>query len=204
MNTNIHGDNAMAGTANDGGGRRRSLWKGPALFTALVLLIPLLGNLLVDGWHWEPRGFVLFGAIIFGLGLTYQLVTRRVDLIAYRAAVVVALTATFILFWANFVQSADDINPYAMRYYLALMVGIVGVAIARFRAAGMARAMFATALAQALILAMVLTIRNSQVTSWTPAELRGYGGNAFLGLLFVGAALLFRKAGREASAPGAV
>jgi hypothetical protein len=206
MNTNIHSGNTMAGSTNDGGGRRRSRWKGPALFAALLLLIPLLGNQFVEGWNWLPRAFVLFGTLLFGLGLSYQLVTRNVDRIAYRAAVVMALAAGFMLFWGNFVQAADDVNPnpYAFRYYVALMVGIIGVVIARFRPDGMARALFAAALTQALVLVMVLAMRNSQVTSFTPAELRGYVGNAFFCLLFVGSALLFRKAGREESAQGAV
>jgi hypothetical protein len=68
----------------------------------------------------------------------------------------------------------------------------------------MARALFATALAQALVLASALIIRNPQVSSWTPAVLRGVGLNAFFVMLFVGSALLFRKAGRGESAPGTV
>jgi hypothetical protein len=71
----------------------------------------------------------------------------------------------------------------------------------------MALALFATALAQALVLGIVLIlliIRNPEVTTWTPPELRGFAGNAFIALLFVGSALLFRKAAREESATGAV
>jgi len=75
-------------------------------------------------------------------------------------------------------------------------VGIIGTAIARFRPAGMARALFATALAQAVVLAIALMIRNPQVTPWTAAVVRGFGGNAFFGMLFVGSALLFRTAAR--------
>jgi len=106
----MHADKTVAGRTSDGRGRRRSLWKSPALITALILLIPLLGN------H------------------------------------------------------------------------------------------FATALAQALVLAVALILlvtRNPQLTSWTPPELRGFGGNAFF-MLFAGSAVLFRKAGHGESAPGAV
>src|ERR1041385_7093927 len=87
MNTTMHGGKTMAGGTDDGGGRRRSLWKGPALTTALILLIPLLGNHFVDGWNWPPGTFVVLGALLFGIGLTYELVTRNRDAIAYRAAV---------------------------------------------------------------------------------------------------------------------
>jgi len=205
MNTHTHGGTTVAGGMGTGGGRRRrSLWKGPTLITALVLLIPLLGNQFVDGWNWEPRAFVLAGTLLFATGLTYQLVTRNVDTIAYRAAVGIALVAAFVLVWMNFVQAADDINPAAMMYLAVPLVGIIGAAMARFQPGGMARALFATALAQALVLAIVLMTRNPQVTAWTAAVLRGFGLNALFVLLFFGSAMLFRIAARGESAPGAV
>lgn len=36
----------------------------PALATALILLIPLFGNLFISGWNWSGFDFVLMGAII--------------------------------------------------------------------------------------------------------------------------------------------
>jgi hypothetical protein len=200
MNTHTHSGETMAGGTDDGGGRRRSLWKGPALITALILLIPLLGNHFVEGWNWDLLGFVRIGILLFATGLTYELVTRNVDTIAYRAGAGVALGAAFVLVGGNFVQRADGVNPAAVIYLLVPLVGIIGAAIARFRPAGMARALFATALAQALALAIALMIRNPQVTPWTAAVARGFGGNAFFGLLFVGSALLFRTAARAESA----
>jgi hypothetical protein len=113
--------------------------------------------------------------------------------------------ASFLLAWANLVQWAD-VNPAAVMYFGVPIVGIIGAAMARLRPNGMALALFATALAQALVLVavlMMLITRNPEVTSWTPPELRGFGGNAFLVMMFVGSALLFRKAGREESASGA-
>lgn len=185
------------------GRRRRSLWKSPALVTALILLIPLLGNHFVNGWNWNLRGFILVGTLVFGIGLTYELVTRNVDTIAYRAAVGVAFVTSFLLVWMNFVQAADDVNPSAVMYFVVPLVGIIAAALARFQPAGMARALFATALAQALVLAIAL-IRNLQITYWTSAVSRGFGLNAFFVVLFVGSALLFRAAARGESAPGAV
>ena len=206
MNTNIHADETVAGRSNDGGGRRRSLWKGPALITALILLILLLANHFVDGWTWPPGAFVLVGALLFGIGLTYELVTRNRDAVAYRAAVGIAFAAGFLLTWGNFVQMAD-VTPFAAMYFGVPMVGVIGTAVARLRPNGMARALFVTALAQALVLAAALIIlitRNPQVTSWTAPELRGFCGNAFFAMLFAGSALLFRKAASVESAPDAV
>ena len=196
MNTHIHG----------GGGRRRSIWKGPAFLTAFLLSIPLGRSLFVSGWDWDVRVFLLVGGVatlLFSMGLAFQMVIRKLGTTVYRAAVGVALVTTFVLVWGNFVQAADDVNPAAMMYLSVPIVGIIGAAVARFRPDGMARALFVTALAQALVLAIALS-RNPPVTSWTAPVWRGFGGNAVFFVLFVGSALLFRKARRGESAPGAV
>ena len=206
MNAHIHGGNTVTGGADDGGGRRRSIWKGPALFTALILSIPLLRSLFASGWDWDVRVFLLVGAVgtlLFSIGLTCQMIARKLGTPTYRAGVVVALMATFFLVWGNFVQAADDVNPAAMMYLTVPLVGIVGAAAARFQPKGMALALFAAALAQALVLAIVL-VQNPPMSSWSAAVWRGFGGNAFFFMLFVGSALLFRKAARGESASGAV
>ena len=207
MNTSVHGRKTVVGRTDDGGGRRRGLWKSPALITALILLIPLLRNHFVNGWNWDLRGVLLVGAVgalLFGTSVTYELITRNLGTIAYRAAVGVALVAAFLLVWVNFVQAADDVNPAAVMYFGVPIVGIIAAAIARLQPNGMARALFATALAQALVLAIALIIRNPQVTSSASGLSRGFGMNAFFVMLFVGSALLFRKAARGESAPDAV
>jgi hypothetical protein len=207
MNTSMHGRKTVAGWTDDGGGRRRSLWKGPALITALILLIPLLRDLFVNGWNWDLRGFLLVGAVgavLFGTGVAFLVITRNLGTIAYRAAVGVALVAAFLLVWVNLVQAADDVNRAAVMYFAVPIVGIIAAAMARLQPNGMARALFATALAQALVLAIALIIRNPQVSSSPSGLSRGFGANAFFAMLFVGSALLFRKAARGTSAPGAV
>jgi hypothetical protein len=203
MNTKMHPDKTAEGSANDGAGRRRSLWKAPALLAALIVTTLLLASHFVDGWNWSPGAFVVVGALVFGIGFTYELITRNRDAITYRAAVGIAFTAGFLLMWTNFVQMAD-VNPAAAMYFGVPIVGLIGAAVARLRPNGMARALFATAFAQALVLAAVLIMlitQNPQVTSWTSPELRGFGGNAFLAMLFAGSALLFREAGRGKSSP---
>jgi hypothetical protein len=195
MNTNIRG-----------GGGGRSLWKGPALFTVLILSIPLLRSLFAGGWDWDVRVFLLVGAVgtvLFSIGLACQMVIRNLGTTVYRVAVGVALVTAFVLVWGNFVQAADDVNPAAMMYLAVPLVGIIGAGAARFQPNGMARALFVTALAQAFVLAIALS-RNPPVASWTAPVWRGFGGNAVFFMLFVGSALLFRKAQRGESASGAV
>ena len=79
-------------------------------------------------------------------------------------------------------------------------VGIVGAVIARFQPQGMARALVATALAQALVAVIVLILGLG--LPWSPpVEILALNG--FFVALFVGSAWLFRYAARERTPAGA-
>jgi len=171
----------------------------PALATAFILLIPLLA-----APAWNVFDFVFAGALIFGTGLTYELVARKAGNIAYRAAVGVALAAAFLLVWLNgavgIIGSED--NDANLMYGGVLAVGILGTIIARFRPHGMARALFATALAQALVAVIALIFGLG--LPWSPPGVLGVLIlNGFFAALFVGSALLFRYAAREQTPAGA-
>jgi hypothetical protein len=150
-----------------------------------------------EGWHWTLFDFVFMGTLLFGSALTYELVARKMSNVAYRAAVGIALAAAFILVWVNgavgIIGSED--NDANLMYGGVLGVGVIGAFIAGLEPRGMARALFATAIAQALVPVIAFII-------WKPsfAEAPGILGvfvlNAFFVMLFVGSALLFRRAAR--------
>jgi hypothetical protein len=121
---------------------------------------------------------------------------------AYRAAVGVALAAAFILVWLNLavgvIGTEDDLAN--LMYVGVLAVGIIGAIVARFRPHGMVRALFATALAQALVAVIALIFGLGRPWSG-PGELLALNG--FFVALFVGSALLFRYAAREQTPAGA-
>jgi hypothetical protein len=71
-----------------------------------------------------------------------------------------------------------------------IAVGIIGAFIARFRPRGMARALFATALAQTSVAAIALIARLGDPWSG-PLELSVLNG--FFVALFAGSAWLFRR-----------
>ena len=151
---------------------------------------------------WTLFDFVFAGALIFGTGLTFVLAARKAGNIAYRVAVGVALAAAFILVWvtgAVGIIGSEDNNANLM-YFGVLAVGIIGAVIARFRSHGMARALFATALAQALVAVIVLIFGLG--LPWSP-PLEILALNGFFLALFVGSALLFRYAAREQTPAGA-
>ncbi|HEY9426731.1 MAG TPA: hypothetical protein VIR34_06220 [Gemmatimonadaceae bacterium] len=114
---------------------------------------------------------------------------------AYRSALGVALAAALILIWLSLgvgIIGADGDRANVM-YFGVLAVGIVGAIIARFQPEGMARALFGMAIAQAVVAAIALVLGLGYPAS-PPLELVGLNG-MFIAL-FVGSALLFRRAAR--------
>ncbi len=116
--------------------------------------------------------------------------------IAYRSAIGIALAAAIILVWLSLgvgIIGADG-DPANLMYFGVLAVGIVGAIVARLQSRGMARALFAMALAQALVAAIALFARLG--LPWSgPAEIVLLNG--FFVAAFAGSAWLFRRAARE-------
>ncbi|OGG01303.1 MAG: hypothetical protein A3F83_05480, partial [Candidatus Glassbacteria bacterium RIFCSPLOWO2_12_FULL_58_11] len=119
-----------------------------ALVTAGILLIPFFGNIYVDGWNWHWYTFVLAGTLLFGAGLTYELVAKRMSNKAYKFAVGLAVVTAFILSWGNMVRVSESENPANLIYFGVPAVGFIGAFIVRFEPRGMARILFAMAIAQ--------------------------------------------------------
>lgn len=119
---------------------------------------------------------------------------------AYWLAVGVALAATFLRVWMSLgvgVIGADG-DPANAMYLGVLAVGIIGAVMARLRPDGMARALFAMALAQAVVAGIALILGLG--APWSPpAEIVLLNG--FFAALFVGSAELFRYAAREMPPP---
>ncbi len=174
--------------------RRLVVW---AVVVALILLIPLVAMQFTEEVNWDLFDFAFMGTLLFGTGLANELVSRKAGHIAYRAAVGVALAAAFLLVWVNGAVGiiGNEGNPANLMYFGVLAIGIIGVFIARLEPRGIARALFAVALAQMLVPVIALIIWSPQVTSWGAAGVLGvFGLNAFFAMLFVGSALLFRRA----------
>lgn len=166
--------------------KRLSAW---ATIVALILLIPLVLTLLgsgVDGegWHWTLSDFVFAFFLLFSAGLTYELVARKMNSTAYRVAVGIAVATALLLVWFNAAVGIVGDSPGPM-FFGVVVVLIFGAVIARFRPQGMARALFATALAQALV-AVIAMIAWGQYVEISIL-------NGFFIALWIGSALLFRR-----------
>ncbi len=157
-----------------------------ALATAFVLLLPLLAMQFTDQVVWDLVDFAVAGALVFGAGLTFELIAKRGGSTAYRLATGVALAVAFALVWMNLAVGiiGSEENLANLMYVGVLAVGVVGAIIARLRPLGMSRALFATALAQVLVGVIALTVEPGSTLIL----------NGFFAALWVGSALLFRRA----------
>jgi hypothetical protein len=185
----------MAGNVECSSDRRASRLRAIAWGTAaIMLLLPVFAMQVTDEVDWDAADFVVFGAMLVAAGGAYELAVRVTSNKAYRAAFAVALMAAFILVWLNLAVGiiGSEENPANLMYGAVLAVGLLGASIARFRPRGMARALVATALAQASVAVIVLT------TGLGVSGRLGVGSILTLNGLFVtlwlGAAWLFRHA----------
>lgn len=176
---------------------------GVALATALILLLPLLAMQFGDGVVWDLADFAAAGVLLFGAGLTYELVARRAGNKAYRIAAGVAVAAGLLLVWLVGAVGVigEDGDRADLMYAGVLGVGMIGAVIARLRPRGMARTLLAMALAQALVAVIALIAGKHQAAISSVSEIVGLNG--FFVALFIGSAWLFRAAARSQPSDGA-
>jgi len=180
--------------------KRLGMW---AVGIATLLLIPLVLTLLGsgvdgDGWRWTPSDFVAMSVLLFGSALTYELISRNMGSVAYRTAVGVGVAASLLLVWMNgavgIIGSEDNVAN-AM-YFGVILIGAFGGIISRFKSSGMVWAMFAMALAQALV--PIITLIFWPQISWGEAGVLGvFILNSFFVVLFAGSASLFQRASEQ-------
>jgi len=119
---------------------------------------------------------------------------------AYRAGVGLALIAAFLIVWLNAAAGLigiEDDDPANLLYVGVLTIGCIGALIARLQPRGLSLAMFATALALALVGGIALWLPNTA----GPVQIVIVHG--LFVALFAGAALLFRHAARNGLPPHA-
>lgn len=173
-----------------------------AIVVGLLLLVPLLAR-----WNWPPFAFAVWGALLFGAGLTYELIARKGGTLAYRVAVGIACATGFVLVFINAAAGIIGDGPVNLMYLGVLTVGLVGAFMARFQPRGMALALFATAVAQMLVPVIALAIwkagwqnllidPNSPHPPFHPGIGPVFGLNAVFAMLWIVSALLLRHAGK--------
>ena len=183
----------MAANTGNSSGRRGNRWRPAVWGTAAgLLLLPLVAMQFTEEVGWTPFDFMVFGTMLFAACGTYELGARMSGNTAYRAAFGVAVVAGFLLVWVNLAVGiiGTENNPANLMFGGVLVVGIVGALVARFRPQGMARALMATAVAQALVVAIA-------VVAAIGFDFALVGLTGFFVAMWLVSAGLFRKAARE-------
>ncbi len=164
-----------------------------AIVTGLILMIPLVAMQFVEGWNWSLIDFIAAGALIFGTGLSYELISRKGSTTKYKIAAGIAIGAAFLLIWINmavgFIGSGANL-PNVM-YFGVICLGMIGATVARLQPKGMAYTMFAMATAQFLVPVVALIVVRPVLDE--PAGIIGvFMLNLFFVMLFFISGLLFR------------
>jgi hypothetical protein len=159
-----------------------------------LLLLPLVAMQFTAEVNWSAGDF-LFAAMLFGLvGLTLELVVRASRSWFYRGGVAAAVAASFLLTWSNlavgFIGNED--NPANTLFFAIPAIAILGSALAGFRAAGMAWAMGAAALAQIAVPLAIMGLSLGDPVHIRPIEFPIATG--IFAAMWLTSAALFRRA----------
>jgi len=158
---------------------------------AALMLTPLVAmQFPASGVNWTPGDFVVFGAMLLVALGTCEVGARISPNRSYRAGVAVAVAGGFLMVWANLAVGiiGDGDNLANVAFFGVLLVGMTGALLAWFRPAGMARALYATAIANGVLSVVCL------VAGW---DYRGALFSLFFVVPWLLSAGLFRKAAGE-------
>ncbi len=75
------------------------------IIVGLILLIPLFGNIYVEGWNWSPMDFVFMGGLLFIAGMSISFaanITNR----TLRALAIIGIVMTFVAIWTELAVGA--------------------------------------------------------------------------------------------------
>lgn len=165
-----------------------------AVGTVALLLIPAVAMQFTNEVDWGVGDFIIMGLLLFGIGLSYVLITKFATNIIYKAATGLALGSTLFMIWANLGVGLIGSGPNAgnLMYIGVVAVVIIGTLLSGFRTAGMERAMYATVLSLVLHTVIALVANMDEYPGSSVIGIVGVNG--LFVVLFVISGVLFRIA----------
>ncbi|MFA6393561.1 MAG: hypothetical protein WCW25_01680 [Patescibacteria group bacterium] len=171
--------------------KRRIVW---AIVVAFILMLPLAMRFTNEVQWGEAVAYGVMLLVAGGFFELWQWLKTRAR--AYRIAFGVGLAGAFFLGWVSGAVGiiGSENNPANLMYWAVPAVLLIGSLISRFKPGGMARALFAAAVVQALVPAVALFIWPAEA-SWGEAGVIGvFVINSIFAALFAVSALFFRRA----------
>ncbi len=153
------------------------------------LLTPLVAMQFTDEVNWTLADFIVFGLMLAVAGGLVEAAVRARGNLAYRCGVAIAVGTGFLMTWANLAVGiiGNENNPANLMFFGVIGIAAVGAFLARGRAAGMARAMVAAAIAQVVVATVALGLGLGHI----------FVATAVFVTLWLIAAALFRKSARS-------
>lgn len=195
----------MTMTANEHDGRGGMPWRligwGGA---ATLLAVPLVAMRFTDEVLWTASDFVFAGAMFGVVGAGFEIAVRMSRNTAYRAGAALGLLAGLLLVWVNGAVGflGDEGNVWNLLFAAVLLTAAGGAAIGGYRAAGVARAMFAAAAVQVGI--GVAALAAGLGSAGAAGLYEAVMGTSLFAALWLVSAGLFLKAARDGQEGGAV
>ncbi len=108
--------------------------------------------------NWDLLDILTFGTMVTVVLAIVLMARRRSRNRAYRSAAFIAVLGAFFVAWVNGAVGiiGNEENEANLLFFGVLAVAALGSCIARFRARGMALALYATALAQVSVAAFAI------------------------------------------------
>ncbi len=78
------------------------------LFVAILMLIPLIAMQFTSEVSWKLFDFVVAGILLFGTGLIFDFVKRKIKNIKYRNVLYIIILIIFLLIWAELAVGIFD------------------------------------------------------------------------------------------------
>lgn len=180
-------ESAGQGTETRGNRLRPLVWGAAGLLLALPAIAMRLG---ADGVQWSAADFLAFGTMLVVACGLYELAARMSGDPRYRAAASIAVATGFLTAWANLAVGmvGNEGDRFNLLFAGVLAVAVLGAVFARLRADGMARAMLAAGIAQAL--AVVAAFIDGR-------DMRGAVFSALFVAPWLLSAVLFRASARQ-------
>lgn len=160
----------------------------------LLLMLPLAAMQFTDDVDWTIGDFLFAGLMLGSVGLALELAVRASPRWSYRAGIALMLAVPFLSLWFTGAVGiiGDEGNPANLVFLAVPLFALAAAAIARFRAAGLARAMAATAIAQLVAGGIgVAAAMNAPTPVFSPEAL---AITALFAAMWLAASRLFRAA----------
>lgn len=160
---------------------------------AAILATPLAAMRFTSEVNWTLSDFIVMGFLLGVCCGIIEMAARFSGSAAYKLGVCAAVGGGLLITWANLAVGHEH-GPVHLGFYIAILTGLAGSAIARFKARGMAVAMMVTAAAMAVALRLFIL---SMPDPEGPNLLVTVAGSLAIASPFLTAAWLFRTASRQ-------